>query len=105
VAAALEQMGIAHRARHFPRQLSGGQQQRAAIARAIVAQPKLILADEPTGNLDSSNGENVMSLLAALAGNGTTVVMVTHSLLHAANANRTIRLLDGRVLTETRLAA
>jgi putative ABC transport system ATP-binding protein len=105
VAAALEQMGIAHRARHFPRQLSGGQQQRAAIARAIVAQPKLILADEPTGNLDSSNGENVMSLLAALAGNGTTVVIVTHSLLHAANANRTIRLLDGRVLTETRLAA
>jgi putative ABC transport system ATP-binding protein len=105
VAEALEQTGIAHRARHFPRQLSGGQQQRAAIARAIVANPKFILADEPTGNLDSSNGENVMSMLAGLVNNGTTVIMVTHSLLHAANATRTIRLLDGRVLTETRLAA
>jgi putative ABC transport system ATP-binding protein len=105
VAAALEQVGVAHRARHFPRQLSGGQQQRVAVARATVARPKLILADEPTGNLDSANGESIMTLLADLVGEGTTIVMVTHSLLHAASATRTIRMLDGRVLTETRFAA
>jgi putative ABC transport system ATP-binding protein len=105
VAEALEQMGVAHRARHFPRQLSGGQQQRVAIARATVARPKLILADEPTGNLDSANGENVMALLSSLVKQGTTIVMVTHSLVHAAAATRTVRMLDGRILTETRLAA
>jgi putative ABC transport system ATP-binding protein len=105
VAEVLEQMGVAHRARHYPRQLSGGQQQRVAIARAVVGRPKLILADEPTGNLDTANGENVMTTLTELARVGTTIVMVTHSALHAAAAMRTIRLLDGRVLTETRLAA
>lgn len=100
---ALEQVGIAHRARHRPQQLSGGQQQRVAIARALVAEPKLILADEPTGNLDSANGEQVMGLLKDAVAAGTTVVMVTHSPLHAAEAQRTIRMLDGRVVSETRL--
>ena len=105
VAEALEQMGVAHRARHYPRQLSGGQQQRVAIARAVVARPQLILADEPTGNLDTANGENVITTLKELARSGTTVVMVTHSLQHASAATRTIKLLDGRVLLETRRAA
>jgi putative ABC transport system ATP-binding protein len=100
---ALEQVGIAHRARHRPQQLSGGQQQRVAIARALVAEPKLILADEPTGNLDSANGEQVMGLLKDAVAAGTTVVMVTHSPLHAAEAQRTIRMLDGRVVSETLL--
>ncbi|MHA6717826.1 ABC transporter ATP-binding protein [Sphingomonas sp. RS6] len=100
---ALEQVGIAHRARHRPQQLSGGQQQRVAIARALVAEPKLILADEPTGNLDSANGEQVMGLLKEAVAAGTTVVMVTHSPLHAAEAQRTIRMLDGRVVSETLL--
>lgn len=99
----LEQVGIAHRARHRPQQLSGGQQQRVAIARALVAEPKLILADEPTGNLDSANGEQVMGLLKDAVAAGTTVVMVTHSPLHAAEAQRTIRMLDGRVVSETLL--
>jgi putative ABC transport system ATP-binding protein len=103
VGAALEQVGIAHRARHRPQQLSGGQQQRVAIARALVAEPKLILADEPTGNLDSANGEQVMGLLKDAVAAGTTVVMVTHSPLHAAEAQRTIRMLDGRVVSETLL--
>jgi putative ABC transport system ATP-binding protein len=100
---ALEQVGIGHRARHRPQQLSGGQQQRVAIARALVAEPKLILADEPTGNLDSDNGEQVMGLLKDAVAAGTTVIMVTHSPLHAAEAQRTIRMLDGRVVSETLL--
>ncbi|WP_267396522.1 MULTISPECIES: ABC transporter ATP-binding protein [unclassified Sphingomonas] len=101
IADALEHVGIAHRARHRPQQLSGGQQQRVAIARALVAQPKLILADEPTGNLDTANGEQVMGLLKDAVAAGTTIVMVTHSPLHAAEAQRTIRMLDGRVVSET----
>ena len=103
--AALERVGISHRARHLPHQLSGGQQQRVAIARAVVAQPKLILADEPTGNLDTENGAAVMDLLAEINAAGTTIIMVTHSLLHAGRAQRTVKLLDGRVVGETLLAA
>ena len=105
VAEALDHVGIAHRARHRPRQLSGGQQQRVAVARALVSKPSLILADEPTGNLDTANGEAVMGLLNQAAASGVTVIMVTHSLTHAAEAQRTIKLLDGRVVTETLLAA
>ncbi len=105
VAAALERVGLAHRARHLPSQLSGGQQQRVAIARALVGEPKLILADEPTGNLDTENGTAVMEMLQEINRAGTTVVMVTHSLAHAALAGRTVKLLDGRVVTETLLAA
>src|SRR5580692_9001826 len=102
---ALERVGIGHRAGHRPQQLSGGQQQRVAVARALVSDPKLILADEPTGNLDTANGEAVMALLSDAAAGGVTVVMVTHSLAHAAVAQRTIKLLDGRVVSETLLAA
>jgi putative ABC transport system ATP-binding protein len=105
VAEALERVGIAHRARHLPQQLSGGQQQRVAIARAMVANPKVILADEPTGNLDSANGDAVMHLLLDVAKAGTTIVMVTHSLAYAGFAQRTVKLLDGRVVSETLLAA
>jgi putative ABC transport system ATP-binding protein len=105
VAEALERVDMGHRARHRPQQLSGGQQQRVAVARALVSEPKLILADEPTGNLDTANGEAVMSLLTQAAEAGVTVVMVTHSLVHAAGAQRTIKLLDGRVVSETLLAA
>jgi putative ABC transport system ATP-binding protein len=105
VAEALERVGIAHRSRHLPQQLSGGQQQRVAIARALVSNPKLILADEPTGNLDTANGEAVMELLTGVSRSGTTVVMVTHSLVHAARAQRTVELLDGHVVSETLLAA
>ncbi|MFN3523775.1 MAG: ABC transporter ATP-binding protein [Phenylobacterium sp.] len=105
VAEALEEVGLAHRARHRPKQLSGGQQQRVAVARALVSRPSLILADEPTGNLDTANGEAVMALLTSAAKAGVTVVMVTHSMSHAAEAERTIRLLDGRVVGQTRLAA
>jgi putative ABC transport system ATP-binding protein len=105
VKAALERVGVGHRANHRPQQLSGGQQQRVAVARALVSEPKLILADEPTGNLDTANGEAVMALLKQAAAQGVTVVMVTHSLEHAAEAQRTIRLLDGRVVSETQLAA
>jgi len=105
VTEALERVGIAHRARHRPQQLSGGQQQRVAVARALVSQPRLILADEPTGNLDTANGDEVMRLLTEAAAAGVTVVMVTHSLVHAAVAQRTIKLLDGRVVSETLLAA
>jgi putative ABC transport system ATP-binding protein len=103
VDAVLEQTGLAHRARHRPRQLSGGQQQRVAIARALAPAPDLILADEPTGNLDSANGAAVMDLLKGAAAAGTTVIMVTHSAFHAAAADRTIRMLDGRIVEETRL--
>jgi putative ABC transport system ATP-binding protein len=94
----MERMGIAHRAKHFPQQLSGGQQQRVAIARAVVNSPKLILADEPTGNLDSAMGEEVMALLTELNKAGTTVIIVTHSLRDAGYARRTIKLLDGKVV-------
>jgi len=96
---ALERMKITHRARHMPQQLSGGQQQRVAIARAVVAQPKLILADEPTGNLDTANGEEVMQLLTDLNKEGATVVMVTHSHFHAEYAHRIVNLLDGAIVT------
>jgi len=98
VAAAMDKVGIAHRSRHYPHQLSGGQQQRAAIARAIVGGPKLILADEPTGNLDTSNGEQVMNILAGLNDEGATIVMVTHSPSHADMAKRRIDMLDGRIV-------
>ncbi len=98
VAAAMDKVGIAHRARHFPHQLSGGQQQRAAIARAIVGDPKLILADEPTGNLDTANGEQVMNILTGLNAEGATIVMVTHSPSHADMAKRRIDMLDGRIV-------
>jgi putative ABC transport system ATP-binding protein len=98
---ALERMSITHRARHLPQQLSGGQQQRTAIARAVVSRPKLILADEPTGNLDSATGEEVMQLLTELNGAGTTIVMVTHSRPHAEYAHRIVNLLDGAIVTET----
>ncbi|MFA6127690.1 MAG: ABC transporter ATP-binding protein [Bacteroidales bacterium] len=96
----LERMNIAHRAKHFPQQLSGGQQQRVAIARAVVANPKLILADEPTGNLDSKNGLEVMDLLTELNREGTTIVMVTHSMRDAEYAHRIINLFDGQIITE-----
>ncbi len=96
----LERMKISHRRKHFPQQLSGGQQQRVAIARAVVANPKLILADEPTGNLDSKNGLEVMNLLTELNREGTTIVMVTHSLHDSEFAHRVINLFDGQVITE-----
>jgi putative ABC transport system ATP-binding protein len=105
VAEALERVGIAHRSRHLPQQLSGGQQQRVAVARALVSNPKLILADEPTGNLDTANGEAVMDLLTGVSQSGTTVIMVTHSLVHAGRAQRTVKLLDGHVVSQTLLAA
>ncbi len=96
----LERMKIGHRKKHFPQQLSGGQQQRVAIARAVVANPKLILADEPTGNLDSKNGLEVMNLLTELNREGTTIVMVTHSLHDSEFAHRVVNLFDGQILTE-----
>ena len=99
----LKRMNISHRAKHFPQQLSGGQQQRVAIARAVVANPKLILADEPTGNLDSKNGKEVMELLNELNKEGTTIVMVTHSQHDAGFAGRIINLFDGQVVTEVSL--
>jgi len=101
VSEALERMKISHRARHMPSQLSGGQQQRVAIARAVVKRPKLILADEPTGNLDTANGEEVMQLLTQLNEEGTTIVMVTHSHSHAEYAHRIVNLLDGAIVTES----
>jgi putative ABC transport system ATP-binding protein len=100
VQAVLERVGIAHRANHRPQQLSGGQQQRVAVARAVVTSPKLILADEPTGNLDTANGEEVLELLNQLNGDGTTIVMVTHDQGHADHASRVVHMLDGRVLSE-----
>ena len=100
---AMERMAIMHREKHFPQQLSGGQQQRVAIARAVVANPKLILADEPTGNLDSKNGKEVMQLLTELNKEGTTIVMVTHSQHDAGYAGRVINLFDGQVVTEVQM--
>lgn len=100
VAKMLDYMKIGHRRDHFPRQLSGGQQQRAAIARALVTDPKLILADEPTGNLDSGNGEQVMQLLEEMNSHGTTIIMVTHSINHAERAHRIVNLFDGRLVME-----
>ena len=96
----MNKMEIMHRKKHFPQQLSGGQQQRVAISRAVITKPKLILADEPTGNLDSKNGEEVMNLLTELNGNGTTIVMVTHSSLDAEYAHRIINLFDGQIVSE-----
>ncbi|MBL7825264.1 MAG: ABC transporter ATP-binding protein [Saprospiraceae bacterium] len=100
VEAALERMNIMHRRNHFPQQLSGGQQQRVAIARAVIAQPKVILADEPTGNLDSANGLEVMNLLSQLNREGATIIMVTHSPHDAGFAHRIVNLFDGKVVTE-----
>ncbi len=96
----LEQMQIMHRKNHFPLQLSGGQQQRVAVCRAVVAKPHIILADEPTGNLDSTHGDEVMNLLETLNKNGTTIIMVTHSQRDASYAQRVIRLFDGQIVTE-----
>ena len=102
VEAILERMKISHRRKHFPRQLSGGQQQRVAIARAVAANPGLILADEPTGNLDSKNGLEVMNLLTELNREGTTIVMVTHSMHDADFAHRIVNLFDGQIITEVK---
>jgi putative ABC transport system ATP-binding protein len=101
----LDRLGVAHRAGHRPSQLSGGQQQRVAIARALVAGPAMLLADEPTGNLDTAHGNEVMRLLRTINADGTTVVMVTHSPAHAAQASRTLRLLDGRIVVDALQAA
>ncbi|MCC7053023.1 MAG: ABC transporter ATP-binding protein [Gemmatimonadaceae bacterium] len=102
---ALERVGMSHRARHFPAQLSGGQQQRVAVARAVAGDPAILLADEPTGNLDSVNGEAVMELLRELNRNGATICMVTHDHRYAEHADRTIQLFDGRVVVEARALA
>lgn len=100
VQAALDTVGLGHRARHMPQQLSGGQQQRVAVARALVAEPKIILADEPTGNLDTANGDAVMAMLRKINAGGTTLIMVTHSEAHAARADRIVRMLDGRLVAD-----
>jgi len=105
VAKVMDKVGIAHRAKHMPSQLSGGQQQRVAIARAVVGDQTMILADEPTGNLDSSHGQEVMEMLQALNEEGTTIIMVTHNPAHADYARRTINLFDGNVITENVRAA
>ncbi len=101
----MQKIGIDHRQKHFPQQLSGGQQQRVAIARAIVSNPKILLADEPTGNLDSKNGDDVMALLKALNAEGTTIIMVTHSEDYGRYGSRIVRMLDGRVLSSSDHAA
>ncbi len=98
---ALERVGMVHRMRHYPAQLSGGQQQRVAVARALVGDPSILLADEPTGNLDSKNGEAVMELLRELHRGGATICMVTHDPRYASNADRTVHLFDGRIVEET----
>jgi putative ABC transport system ATP-binding protein len=105
VDAVMDKVGIAHRAKHRPSQLSGGQQQRVAVARAVVGEPAMILADEPTGNLDTAHGEEVMQMLRRLNQEGSTIVMVTHSPAHADYAGRVVNMLDGRVLVEQRRAA
>lgn len=105
VSTVMDKVGIAHRAKHMPSQLSGGQQQRVAVARAVVGDQKMILADEPTGNLDSGHGQEVMEMLQALNDEGTTIVMVTHSPAHADYAKRTINLFDGHVVAESVKAA
>ena len=104
VAEAMDRVGICHRAKHHPHQLSGGQQQRAAIARAIVGQPALLLADEPTGNLDTANGAQVMDILQSLNAEGATIVMVTHSPSQADQAKRVVNMLDGRIVASARRA-
>jgi putative ABC transport system ATP-binding protein len=103
VAAALEMVDLAHRARHMPKQLSGGQQQRVAVARALVSDPKVILADEPTGNLDTANGDAVMEMLSGVTLQGTTIIMVTHSEVHAKRADRVVYMLDGRFADATEI--
>ncbi|MDE5846965.1 MAG: ABC transporter ATP-binding protein [Muribaculaceae bacterium] len=103
VSEVMDRMNISHRNKHFPAQLSGGQQQRVAIARAVIANPKIILADEPTGNLDSKNSEEVMQLLSEFHKEGTTIVMVTHSQHDAAYANRTVNLFDGHIVYQVRM--
>lgn len=103
VKAVIDRVAMGHRAKHFPAQLSGGQQQRVAIARAVVANPKLILADEPTGNLDSKNGREVMELLKELHREGTTIVMVTHSQRDASYADRVVNLFDGQMVNEVEM--
>ncbi|RLA33984.1 MAG: ABC transporter ATP-binding protein [Gammaproteobacteria bacterium] len=105
VTEAMDRMGIGHRAKHMPGQLSGGQQQRVAVARAVVGNQPLILADEPTGNLDSAHGQEVMEMLRSLNEEGTTIVMVTHSATHADYARRTVNLFDGHVATDSKRAA
>jgi putative ABC transport system ATP-binding protein len=97
----LDKMGVGHRSKHYPQQLSGGQQQRVAVSRALIANPKIVLADEPTGNLDSQHGDEVMNLLKDLNAQGTTIVMVTHSPAYAAYGNRTVNLFDGKIADET----
>jgi len=104
VHAALERVGMSHRVKHFPAQLSGGQQQRVAVARAVAGDPAILLADEPTGNLDSANGEQVMDLLRELHRNGATICMVTHDPRYAAHADRSVNLFDGRVVDERSIA-
>jgi putative ABC transport system ATP-binding protein len=103
VMAALEKVGLSHRARHLPKQLSGGQQQRVAVARALVSDPKVILADEPTGNLDTANGDAVMEMLSGVTKTGTTIIMVTHSEAHASRADRVVHMLDGRFIDVTEI--
>ena len=105
VMAALERVEMAHRARHVPSQLSGGQQQRVAVARAVCGEPSILLADEPTGNLDSQNGEAVMDLLRELHNSGATICMVTHDARYASHAERTIHLFDGRVVKQSLAAS
>ena len=105
VQSALERVGMSHRMKHFPAQLSGGQQQRVAVARAVAGDPAILLADEPTGNLDSTNGEAVMELLQALHQSGATICMVTHDARYARHAERSVHLFDGKVVEERQLSA